>query len=118
MFDKLKNLSQMAGMMGQAKEMQQKMEQLQREMAERTVVGESGYGAVRVTVNGHMDVLEIKIDPAMIGAYAAGGGDYERRYVETLIVAATNDALGKAKAMMRDEMAKLTGGLNIPGLTS
>jgi DNA-binding YbaB/EbfC family protein len=118
MFDKLKNLGQLAGMMGQAKEMQQKMEQLQEELAHKTVTGQSGYGAVKVTISGKLEVTEIKIDPAMLGAFSAGGGEYERKYVESLILLATNDALNQAKILVRDEMAKITGGLNIPGMDS
>ncbi len=116
MFDKLKNLSQLAGMMGQAKDFQAKMERLQQDLPNMFVTGESGYGAVKVTINGKMEVTEIKIDPAMIGAYASGGGDYERKYVESLILIAMNEALNKAKALVQAEMSKLTGGMNIPGM--
>ncbi len=116
MFDKLKNLSQMAGMMGQAKEFQAKMERLQADLPNMYVTGESGYGAVKVTINGKMEVTEVKIDPAMMGAYASGGGDYERKYVEGLILLAMNEALTKAKILVQGEMSKITGGLNIPGM--
>ena len=116
MFDQLKNLKDMASMMGNASELREKFMQLQAELAQKTVDAEAGAGAVRVTVNGKLEVQRVELDPAMLSTLAGGGGDADREMVEELIVAATNAAMQKAHALIREQMGQLTGGMNIPGL--
>lgn len=113
MFDNLKNL---AGMMGQAKEMRAKMEQIQEELQRKTVTAESGAGAVSVTMNGKMEVVNIELDPVMIQTLAGTGTDADKQMIEDLIVAACRAAHTKAQQLIQDEMKQLTGGLDIPGL--
>ena len=116
MFDQLKN---MAGLMGQAKEMKAKFEEVQNELARKTVEADAGAGAVRVTMNGKMEVLSVNIDKAMLATLAGAGAQADQQMVEDLIAAAFNAALAKAQALMQEEMGKVTGGLNlgaIPGL--
>ena len=72
MFDNLKN---MAGLMSQAKEMRAKMEQAQAELARKTVEADAGAGAVRVTMNGKMEVLSVRIDKAMIATLVGSGAE-------------------------------------------
>ncbi len=98
-------------MMKQIKLMQQKMQKLQEELAEKTVEGSAGGGMVTAVVNGKQELLEIKIDKEVVDPE-----DVEM--LQDLIVAAVNQALKKSQEMMNEEMAKLTGGLgiNIPGL--
>ncbi len=98
-------------MMKQIKLLQQKMQKIQEELAERKVEGSAGGGMVTAIVNGKQELLEIKIDKEVVDPE-----DIEM--LQDLIVAAVNQALKKSQEMMNEEMAKLTGGLgiNIPGL--
>ncbi len=100
-------------MMKQIKLMQQKMQKIQEELAEKQVEGSAGGGMVTAVVNGKQELLEIKIDKEVVDPE-----DVEM--LQDLIVAAVNQALKKSQEMMNEEMAKLTGGLgiNIPGLFS
>lgn len=113
MFDNLKNL---AGLMGQAKQMREKMEQVQSELARKTVQADSGAGAVTVTMNGRFEVLNVSVDPHMISTLAGSGSDADRQMIEDLIAAACNAAHEKAQTLIREEIQKVTGGLNLPGM--
>lgn len=101
----------MSNIMQQAQQMQQKMKQIQEDLAKKTITGSAGGGMVQVTVNGQGDVLSVSIEKEIITADEAG-------MLQDLIVAATNDGLRKAKELSKQEMAQLTGGLNLPGLTN
>ena len=96
--------------MRQAQELQAKLAKAQQELAEAEVEASSGGGAVTVTVNGQQQVLSVKISPE-----AVESGDAEM--LEDLVMTAVNEALAKAQEMAAKRMGKLTGGLNIPGLT-
>ncbi|TKB23656.1 YbaB/EbfC family nucleoid-associated protein [Desulfopila sp. IMCC35006] len=97
--------------MQQAKAMQEKMAKIQEDLAKKTITGSAGGGMVLVTVNGQGDVLSIAIEKAVIDPKESG-------MLEDLVVAATNDALRKAKELSKQELGQLTGGLNLPGLTN
>lgn len=112
MFDQLKNL---AGLMGQAKELRAKMEAMQAELGRRSATGEAGAGAVRVTMNGRFEVLRVQIDPAMVAALAGAGSQADRQMVEELTAAAINDAVARVQQVIREEMTRATG-LNLPGM--
>lgn len=101
--------SNMNQMMKQAKKMQEEMAKTQAELQERIIEGSAGGGAVMVKVNGKQRVLEIKIKPEVVDPE-----DVEM--LEDLIMAAINDAIKQSQDMVSTEMAKITGGLNIPGL--
>ncbi len=96
-------------MMRQAKKLQAKMEQLREEAAKKTVEGTAGGGMVTVTVNGRNEVLSVVIDPAVVDRD-------ELEMLQDLVLAATNQALGRAQEMVEAEMGKLTGGMPMPGL--
>ncbi|MCK9175443.1 MAG: YbaB/EbfC family nucleoid-associated protein [Desulforhopalus sp.] len=100
-----------SSMMEQAKSMQQKMARIQEELSKKTITGNAGGGMVEVTVNGQGDVLRVKLEPMVINVE-------EAEMLQDLITAATNDALRRAKELSKQELAQLTGGLNIPGLTN
>ncbi len=93
----------------QAQEMHAKIAQLQEEMAARTVEASSGGGMVNIVMNGQQEVVKIRIDPEV-----ANREDIEM--LQDLIAAAVNEAIRKSQEMMTEEMKKVTGGLNIPGL--
>ncbi len=99
----------MGNMMKQAQKLQAKMQRLQEEMAEKTVETTSGGGMVKVVASGKQQVLSIQIEKEVVDP-----DDVEM--LEDLILAAVNDALLKSQEMVTQEMSKLTGGLNIPGL--
>ena len=99
----------MGNILKQAQEMQARMAKIQEELASKTVQGTSGGGMVAVTVNGQFNLTEVKIEPSVINAD-------EKDMLEDLILTATNDAMRKARELASAEMAKLTGGLKIPGL--
>jgi len=100
----MKNL---AGMLKQASQMQQKMEELQTKLAATEVDGAAGAGMVRVTLNGKGEMRAVHIDPKLFGE-----GDAEM--LQDLILAAHNDAKRKAEAAGQEEMQKLTAGLPLP----
>ncbi len=116
MFDQFKNLKNLAGLMGNAGEIRQRIEQMQEELARRHVEADAGAGAVRVVVNGRMEVISVHLDRPMIVALAGEGSDADQQMVEELIVSATNAALAKARELVQEEMARAAGGLNLPGL--
>ena len=98
----MKNFGQM---MKQAQELQAKMAEMQEQLAALEVTGGAGGGMVAVTLNGKGEARRVKIDPSLTG---------EVEVLEDLLVAAFNDAKGKAEAMMAERMAGLTGGLALP----
>ena len=99
----------MAGILKQAQAMQEQMAKLQEQAATKTAVGTAGGGSVSVTANGAMQVTHVAIDPEVLKSG-------EAEMVQDLVLAATNDALRKAKELMEHEMKALTGGMKIPGL--
>lgn len=101
--------SDITGMLGKFQEVQGKMNQLQQELANQSIEASSGGGMVTAKVNGKGDLLEVKIDPETVNP-----DDVEM--LEDLVKAAVNAALAKSQELMKQEMSKLTGGLNIPGL--
>ena len=82
---------------------------LQEELAEKQTEAGAGGGMVTATVNGKQQLLAIKIEKQVLEA-----GDVEM--LQDLIVAAVNEALRKSQEMMTQELNKITGGLNIPGM--
>jgi DNA-binding YbaB/EbfC family protein len=102
----MKNLG---NIMQQAKKIQERLANIQEEMAERTIEGSAGGGMVTVVANGRQEVVSIKIEPEVVNA-----DDVEM--LQDLVQAAVNDALRKSQEMVQQEMAKITGGLKIPGM--
>lgn len=95
--------------MKQAQAMQERMKQIQEEAGGKTVEAAAGGGMVTVVMNGRQEVQSVKIDRSVVNP-----DDVEM--LEDLVSAAFNEALRRAQAMMAEEMAKVTGGLKIPGL--
>ncbi|MCL6635715.1 MAG: YbaB/EbfC family nucleoid-associated protein [Peptococcaceae bacterium] len=96
-------------MMKQVQKMQQDMMKLQEELGSRTVESTAGGGAVKVVANGRNEIVSVEIKPE-----AVDPEDVEM--LQDLILAAVNEALKKAQEMVSQEMARITGGLKIPGL--
>lgn len=107
MFKGLGGLGDMAGMMKKAQEMQKHMAQLQDDLHNIMVIGESGAGLVKATASAKGELKALDIDPSIFN------GD-DKEVVEDLILAAIKDAQGKASDRAQAEMAKLTEGLGLP----
>lgn len=99
----------MGDMMKQFARMQQRMEELQVELAAKRVEGSAGGGMVRVVANGKQDIISVKIEKEVVNP-----ADVEM--LEDLILSAVNQAREKAAEVQVQAMSELTGGLNLPGL--
>ena len=93
----------------QAQDLQAQLQRVQEEAASRTVEASAGGGMVRATVNGRLEIVQLRIEPA-----ALEGGDVDM--LQDLVIAAVNQALRSAQQQMASEMSKLTGGLKLPGM--
>jgi nucleoid-associated protein EbfC len=100
-------LGDMMGMMKQAKQLQEKMQTMQEEVAAMSIAGASGGGLVSVTMNGKSEMKAVRIDPSLLKPE-------EAEILEDLIVAACNDARAKADAALQDKMREMTGGMSLP----
>lgn len=96
--------------MKQAKKLQERMAQLQDQLALKTVEASAGGGMVSVVVNGKHELVSLKIDREVVNP-----DDLDM--LQDLIIAAVNEGVRKAQEMATAEMAKITGGLSIPGLS-
>lgn len=99
----------LGNIMKQAQLMQQKMERMQQELASRKVEASAGGGMVTAVVNGRQQLVDLKIEAGVVDPE-----DVEM--LQDLVMAAVNEALKKSQDMVQEEMSKVTGGLNIPGL--
>jgi len=95
--------------MKQAQKMQQEMGRIQEESKKKTVEAAAGGGMVVVVANGAMEIVSIKIEKDVVNP-----DDIEM--LQDLVVAAVNEALRRAQQMVSEDMGKVTGGMNIPGL--
>ena len=98
-------IGDMMKMLQQAQQVQGKLQQVQEELARLTVTGHAGGGLVTVEADGKGQLKSVKIDPSLVS-------DIEM--LEDLVLVAVTDAQTKAAQLAQDEMAKLTGGLNLP----
>ncbi|MBM4288121.1 MAG: YbaB/EbfC family nucleoid-associated protein [Deltaproteobacteria bacterium] len=102
----MKNLG---NMMKQAQKLQSKMLEMQEELGNRVVTVQVGGGMVEVKANGRQEITSLRIDPEVVNPD-------DTEMLQDLIMAAINDALNRSREMVSEEMAKLTGGMKIPGL--
>ena len=103
----LGNIGNLAHLLRQAKDVQQKLGEVQRKLSAMTVEASAGGGMVTVVANGQQEILSVKIDPAAVKAD-------EVELLEELVLAAVNAARKKAEALARDEMSGLAGQMGIP----
>jgi DNA-binding YbaB/EbfC family protein len=97
----------LGALLQRAREVQERIASLQRELARRTVEGTSGAGLVRATVTGELRVLSVEIDPQLLA-----GGD--RAMLQDLVAAAVNAAIANAQRLVQEEMQRAAGGLPLP----
>ena len=102
-------MNNMRNLMKQAQQMQQKLAEAQARLQEETVEATSGGGMVTAVVNGKHELISIKLKREAVDT-----DDLEM--LEDLILAAVNEASRRVAERMSDEMGKLTGGFNVPGM--
>ena len=96
-------------LMKQAMRAQQQAEQVQAEMAERTVEATSGGGAVKVVARCDGSVQSIKVDPEALSPNDA-------EMLEDMLLSAVNSAISQGQEIQKNEMAKITSGMGLPGM--
>ena len=97
----------LANMMKQAQQMQSKMTDMQENLQNIEIMGESAAGMCRVTLNGKGEAKSLKIDPVLVTPE-------DVCVMEDLILAAFNDAKIKVEAKVQEKMSDLTGGIPLP----
>jgi len=101
------NAGNMAGMMKKVQKMQADMEKTQEELKQRTLEVTAGGGAVKLVISGAKEIRSLKIAPEAIDPEDA-------EMLEDMLIAAFNEAVKKVDEMTSTEMAKITGGMNLP----
>ncbi|MFM9957933.1 MAG: YbaB/EbfC family nucleoid-associated protein [Phycisphaerales bacterium] len=114
MFDQLKQMGALAGLLKNKDKIQDSVKAFQESLEGMSATGSASGGAVRVTVNGKMKVLSVKIDPSV--ANGMGKDAHSREMGERLILEATNDAMETVQGMVRDEANRHARGLGLPEL--
>ena len=101
----------LGGILQQAQQLQERLANVQQELASRTVEASSGGGMVTATVNGKLEVVSIRIEPSLLDSKDVD-------MLQDLVVAAVNEGIRSAQRLVADEMGKVTGGLGIklPGM--
>jgi len=102
------SIGDLGNIMKQAQQLQERLSQVQENVARQTVEASAGGGMVKVVVNGKHELLSLTLDPAVLKE------DVE--LVQDLVIAAVNEGIRNAQKMVAEEMTKATGGLKIPGL--
>jgi nucleoid-associated protein EbfC len=102
-------MKDMQEVLRQAQRMQERLARVQEELAGKTVEASSGGGMVTAVVNGKQEVVSIRIEKEVVSPE-----DVE--LLQDLVAGAVNEAMSRSRKMMADEMAKITGGMNLPGL--
>lgn len=101
-------MKNIGNLMKQAQQMQAKMEDMQAQLADAEISGQSGGGMLKITLSGKGAAKSVKIDPSLIDPN-------DPEMLEDLIVAALNDARVKLDAFTQEKMGEVTGGLQLPG---
>lgn len=99
MFDQLKSFGAIAALVKDRERLRAAGERVRDKLARARIEGSAGGGLIRVVCNGQLQVLEVRIDPAALGALAGSG-----EVIEPLIAEATNDALSRARALARETL--------------
>jgi nucleoid-associated protein EbfC len=108
MFDALKNLGSLPGIMAMAREMQDRMKAVQEELARKTVTADAGGGAVHATCNGRLELVRLKIEKDRLP------DPNDTEMLEDLVVAAVHAAQAKAADMAKGEMQRAASELGLP----
>jgi DNA-binding YbaB/EbfC family protein len=106
-FDALKNLGSVPGLIAKAREMQDRMESMQEELARKTATADAGGGMVEATCNGKMELVRVKIDRSRVDLN-------DTEMLEDLIVAAVHAAQVKASDLAKTEMQRVASEMGLP----
>jgi DNA-binding YbaB/EbfC family protein len=102
-------MKEMQDILRQAQQMQERLARVQEELAGKTVEASAGGGMVTVVVNGRQEIVSVRIEKEVVSP-----DDVE--LLQDLVAGAVNEAISRSRKMMAEEMAKITGGMNLPGL--
>ncbi len=126
MFDNMKAMGAIAGLMKNKEKLREKGEEFREKVKRIRVTGVAGGSAVRVTVTGELEVVDVFVDPAVMagvnaeefaGGGGAGSGDGGgREMAQELIKEATNDALGRARVLIAEEARRMSEELGLPDM--
>ena len=100
------NIAQIAKM---AQQVQAQMAQAQEELKETTLEVTGGGGAVRIVITGAQEVRHVQIDPSAVDPD-------EVEMLQDLVLSAINEAIGRSKALERERMSSIAGGMGLPGM--
>ena len=114
MFDSLKGMAGLAGLMKDMPRIKAKVEEVKARLGTIEVDAETGGGAVRVTASAQLKITGIHIDHAMFSAIAAGDSPEDKAMAEDLITGAVNAALEKAREAAEKEMSEAANELGLP----
>jgi len=106
----LGNLGNLQGILKQALDVKNKIEELKDRLADERIEADTGGGMVRVVMTGKFEIVSIKIDPEIINKE-------DPEMLETLVRAAVNEAVRKTHELVKSKLTELTGGVEVPGLT-
>ncbi len=98
----------MGALMKQAQKVQERMREIQEELANERIESISGGGMVKVVATGQQEIIEVKISPEALEAGA--------EMVSDMVLVAINDAIKQARELAQSKLSQVTGGLNLPGL--
>ena len=101
--------SSMQAQLKQVQAMQREMEEAQASLGEKEITTTAGGGAVEVTINGNKELVALKLDKDVIDPE-------DPEMLQDLIIAAVNEGMRQIDEMVEEQMGRITGGLNIPGL--
>ena len=107
MFDALKNLGSLPGLVAKAREMQDRMKSMQEELAHKTATADAGGGMVEATCNGRMELVRVRIDKSRVDPN-------DTEMLEDLIVAAVHAAQAKASELAKSEMQRVASDMGLP----
>lgn len=114
MFDQLKGMAGLAGIMKDLPRIKQKMEEVKQRLGEITVDAETGGGAVRATVDGQLNLVRLDIDDAMLSGLVDVANPEDRDMAQDLIVGAVNAAMAKAREAAQQEIQSAAEELGLP----
>lgn len=113
-FDNLKDMASLAGLMKDLPRLQEKMSQMRERLGRVIVEGETGGGAVRVRANARLQVLAIEVDPALIAGLVDARSAEDRSMAEELMTGAVNAALEKARQAAERELREGAAEMGLP----
>ncbi len=114
MFDQLKGMAGLAGLMKDLPRIKAKMEEIKTRLGEKTVSAETGGGAVRATASGHLKIVSIEIDQVLMAGLIDADTEQDKAMAEDLIAGAVNAALASARELAEQEVKSAADEFGLP----